>query len=62
MAVVYLEKVVFFYDFRIFGGIRSTQPTSYVGVFSKIDTYVSVGKPNRTYPNRILGSLFNSTI
>jgi len=24
---VYLETVVFFYDFHGFGGIRSTQPT-----------------------------------
>ena len=27
MDVVYLETVVFFYDFHGFGGIRSTQPT-----------------------------------
>ena len=27
MNVVYLETVVFFYDFHGFGGIRSTQPT-----------------------------------
>ena len=27
MDVVYLETVVFFYDFHSFSGIRSTQPT-----------------------------------
>ena len=27
MDMVYLEIVVFFYDFHGFGGIRSTQPT-----------------------------------
>ena len=33
MDVVYLETVVFFYDFHGFGGIRSTQPTGRYGFF-----------------------------
>ena len=41
MDVAYLEKVAFFYNFRSFGGIRSTQPTGRYGFF-KIDTYGAV--------------------
>ena len=47
--VAYLEKVVFFYDFHGFGGIRSTQPTVLGSVFSKIDPYGSVRNADRIW-------------
>ena len=42
MDMAYLEKVVFFYDFYGFGGLRSTQPTNYIRVLSYSKTYKEV--------------------
>ena len=42
MDMAYLEKVVFFYDFYGFGGLRSTQPTNYIRVLSYSKTFKEV--------------------
>ena len=42
MDVVYLEKVVFFYDLDGFGGLRSTQPTGTAFFYTHVNLYCNV--------------------
>ena len=62
MGVVYLETVVFFYDFHGFSGIRSTQPTAlktpkltpmvrFCGVLTQMPAFLTAPDCHKKLPN-----------